>query len=31
MTEKEKKTDKYIISKSEIDKMAGLEKTHFFK
>ncbi|MBO6551135.1 MAG: cupin domain-containing protein [Rhizobiales bacterium] len=29
MTKKEKKTDKYIISKSEIEEMAGLEKTHF--
>ena len=29
MTKKEEKTDKYILSKSEIDEMAGLEKTHF--
>ncbi len=29
MTEKDIKTDKYIITKSEINEMAGLEKTHF--
>ena len=29
MTGKEKKTDKYILTKSEIDDLAGLEKMHF--